>query len=425
MSSRWKGARDLVFESVELVSRLVEKTQREESERWTERVALIEPAAPIARGVNALHLTSAALTHTSIRMVARAVGLVARGATDPFLEDDDTEGTPIREDAMGTRSWWVDHVESALNGLYGDFLAERDNALDLGMTLRHDGRVVPITPEGLAAAIEAPKKRLCVFVHGLTSTEWSWCVEAGRFWGDPGGCFGSELQGRGITPLYVRYNTGRHISDSGRALDELLEGLADAYPVAIDEITLVGHSMGGLVVRSATHQAAERDARWVTSLRQVFCIGSPHLGAPLEKGVNAVTAVLRRIPAAGASVPADLLEGRSSGIKDLRYGYTLEQEWRDADAHAVLHDNRHPVPLVDGVSYFAVAATVTRDPQHPAGRLLGDLLVRTGSAQGRADSAERHIPFHGTQVLAGMNHLHLANHPAVYAILAQTLGVED
>ena len=149
----------------------------------------------------------------------------------------------------------------------------------------------------------------------------------------------------------------------------------DAYPVAIDEIALVGHSMGGLVVRSAAHHGAERGARWVEALRHVFCIGSPHLGAPLEKGVSAVTAVLRRIPAAGASVPADLLEGRSSGIKDLRYGYTLEEEWRGEDPRAALHDNRHAVPLVDGVSYYAVAATVTRDPEHPAGRLLGDLLV--------------------------------------------------
>ena len=272
-SKRWKGARDLVFESVELVSRLVEKTQREESERWTERVALLEPVAPLARGVNALHLTGAAITHTSIRMVARTVGVVARGATDPFLDeaddaDDAGTGTPIREDAMGTRSWWIDHVESALNGLYGDFLAERENALDLGMTLRDDGRVVPI--EELGAVLSEPSPRVAVFVHGLTATEWSWSVEAQRFWGDPATCFGSKLAADGFTPLYLRYNTGRHISDNGRALDELLDAISEAYPVPIEELTLVGHSMGGLVIRSAAHHGAERGARWTSALRHVF-----------------------------------------------------------------------------------------------------------------------------------------------------------
>jgi len=420
MSNRWRGARDLVFESVELISRLVEKTQREESERWTERVARLEPVAPGARGVNALHLTGAALTHTSIRMIARAVGVVARGATNPFLDDaEQEEATPMRQDAMGTRSWWIDHVEAALNGLYGDFLASRDNALDLGMTLRDQGRVV--APGALATTLASPTSRVCLFVHGLTATEWSWVVEADRFWGDPEGCFGLELADAGITPLYVRYNTGRHISDSGAALDELLEAIVEAYPIPIDELTLIGHSMGGLVARSAAHRGAQRRTRWAEANRHVFCIGSPHLGAPLEKGVNLATAILRRIPAAGASVPADLLDARSAGIKDLRYGYTLAEEWQHGDPEATLHDNRHDVPLAEGVSYYAIAATITEDAAHPAGQLFGDLLVRPGSASGLADEPERHIPFHSREVIEGMNHLHLANHPAVYAILKRHL----
>ncbi|MEM7437577.1 MAG: alpha/beta fold hydrolase, partial [Myxococcota bacterium] len=226
----------------------------------------------------------------------------------------------------------------------------------------------------------------------------------------------------GMTPLYVRYNSGRHISENGQALSELLTELVDAYPVAIEEITLVGHSMGGLVCRSAAHYGDDHGSPWVSRLQHLACIGSPHLGAPLEKSVNLLAGILRRVDAAGTQVPAEVLSARSAGIKDLRHGYILDDEWYGADPDSVFLNARRNVPLVEGVGYYFVAATISIDRSHPIGVLLGDLLVRLPSASGHAPEPAHRIPFRSGAVLPGMNHVHLANHPAVYDALHRFLG---
>lgn len=420
---RIKGARDLVFDSIVAVTDLVQKTHTEVSNRWTDRASMIEGVEPIARSVNAVQLTGAAANYAAIRLVSRGIGAVVKAVTDPFLDEDVSEfGTPMRRDAAGSLPWWIDHAEGTLNGFFGSHLARSGNGLDLGMTLRHDGTAV--TAEQLRDVLSEPTSKVCVFVHGLSATEWSWVLYAQQLWGDPQVCYGTKLrEDLGYTPLYVRYNSGRHVSDNGQALADLLDTLHEHYPVPINQLALVGHSMGGLVARSAAHQGASRS--WAQSLKHVFCIGSPHLGAPLEKGAHVLSSVLQKIPAAGASVPAAMIDARSDGIKDLRHGYTIEPEWRGEDATEILHDNRHNVPLADGVSYYAVAATITADPEHPAGRLLGDLLVRVPSASGEATQPERRVAFHSSQVFAGMNHLHLANHPAVYEVLRACLEPDE
>lgn len=185
----------------------------------------------------------------------------------------------------------------------------------------------------------------------------------------------------------------------------------------VEEVALVGHSMGGLVARSAAHYAREHDEPWIAQLRHVACIGSPHLGAPLEKAVNLLTAALKKLDAAGAQVPAEILDSRSAGVKDLRYGYTVDEEWAGRDPDEVFADARRNVPLVDGVGYYFLAATISRDPEHPFGQLLGDLMVRLPSASGETPERARRIPFSSGAVFSGMNHVHIANHPDVYEAL--------
>jgi hypothetical protein len=154
-------------------------------------------------------------------------------------------------------------------------------------------------------------------------------------------------------------------------------------------------------------------------LGHVFCIASPHLGAPLEKGVNLLAGILRTFSTAGTQVPAEILNARSAGIKDLRFGYTLDEEWAGKDPDGVLDDNRQNIPLLSGVCYHFLAATYTNDPRHPMGQLLGDLLVRVPSATGHAAEPARCIPFRSGRVLAGMGHLHLTNHPDVYDVIQE------
>lgn len=430
---RLRGLVDLVFDVVEETTNLVERTHDAALERSVRRFAPIEPARSAAQAVSAVQGAIAGGVFDAIRSlngVARlAVGVGASVAEAAFEAASDAGeldlATPLESTAAGSASWCVDYLQATLNGLYGDYLSRRNGRLDLGMTFRHQGRLLPITPEAFSAALAKPSHRVCIFVHALSTTEWLWSLASQRHYGEPGVTFGTRLAADlGFTPLYLRYNTGRHISENGRSLAELLSEMLAAYPVPIEEIALVGHSMGGLVARSAAHYGREHDEPWVERLRHIACIGSPHLGAPLEKAVNLLSGVLRAIDAAGARVLAELLDGRSAGIKDLRHGYILDEEWAGKDPDQVFADARRDVPLLDGVGYYFAAATITRDPAHPVGQLLGDLLVRLPSASGAAREPARRIPFRSGAVFSGMDHIHLANHPAIYEALREQLSRE-
>jgi pimeloyl-ACP methyl ester carboxylesterase len=277
------------------------------------------------------------------------------------------------------------------------------------MAVRTGGRVVPLEEEALAAAFPAPSSRLVVFVHGLMETELAWWRGAREGRETYGARLAREL---GCTPVYVRYNTGRHVSENGRDLSELLDELYARWPVDIDEIALVGHSMGGLVSRGACRCAVERDARWVRQVGHLVSLGTPHMGAPLEQAVHVASAALSVVPE--TQPLGDFLRRRSGGIRDLRQGSLVDEDWRDRDPDALRAAACAEVPLLEGATHCFVAATVTRSPEHPVGRLIGDWLVLEPSASGRGRT--RRLPFraeHGLHV-GGAHHFALLNHPAVY-----------
>lgn len=423
---RLHGLKDLLFDTVEDTTNLVEKTHATVARRAIELYAPIEPIATPARAVHAIHSASAAGVYATIRAVNRLVHGVANAGTEIAVtatpEIPAAPTTPLRSDAAGTLPWLIDHAEGVLNGFIGDKLKSRGNGLHLGMGLRHHGAPLAAERAALEQALPDATRKLCVFVHGLSCTEWAWSLYADRYYGDPTVNFGSLLASElGFTPLYVRYNSGLHVSENGRALSELLKEIVAQYPVPVEEIVLIGHSMGGLIARSAAHYGARDSAPWADRLRHVFCLASPHLGSPLEKAVNLLSGLLRSIPSAGTEVPAAVLDTRSAGIKDLRFGYTVDEEWLDRDPDAVLEDNRVDLELLDGVGYYFIAATISDDPRHPLGRLLGDLLVRLPSAAGYAPEPTRRIAFSSGRVFGGMHHFHLANHPDVYDVIKRCL----
>lgn len=428
---RIPGFLDLTFDLVEQTTNLVERTHDASVARSVRRFAPIEPAKSVAELVTGIQTTISAGVFESIRLgnrVARAATGAAVRITEAGLEgvSDPVElelATPIQSDAAWTTSWVLDSLEASINGFWGDSISRRKNPLDLGMSIRQRGRRVSITPGALASAFPDATPKVCILVHGLATTEWLWSLASDRYYGKPDVTFGTRLRSDlGFTPIYVRYNTGRHISENGRSLADLIRVLCEAYPVPIEEIALVGHSMGGLVARSAAHYAREHEMPWLHRLRHVACIGSPHLGAPLEKGTNLLTWLLRRLDAAGADVPAALLDARSAGIKDLRYGYTVDEEWMGRDPDRVFADARRNVPLVEDVGYYFFAATITRDLQHPIGQLLGDLLVRLPSASGQDPKPAKRIPFRSGAVFTGMHHVHLVNHPDIYEALRDLIA---
>jgi pimeloyl-ACP methyl ester carboxylesterase len=308
----------------------------------------------------------------------------------------------------------------ALNGLWGDRLAAAGNALALGMTVRHHRADVPLTDEAVAAAFPHATGRLAVFVHGLCETDESWHPSEAKQRQVGAFDFGARLaNAAGCTPVYLRYNSGLHVSDNGAALGAMLNDLVAAWPVPVDELVLVGHSMGGLVLRSACHQGAVNGESWVDLVHHVMCLGTPHLGAPLEQGTNVLSWALGRLPETRGL--AAVLNARSVGIKDLRFGSVVEEDWHGVDLDEFLTGRANEVPFVAHASYYFIGVTVTRDRRHPLGVLIGDLLVQFASASGKG--RRREIPFDidNGHHIGGLNHFDLLSHPDVYGQLERWL----
>ena len=200
----------------------------------------------------------------------------------------------------------------------------------------------------------------------------------------------------GVTPLDVRYNSGRHVSQNGRSLAQLLEQVAAAWPAGVAQVALVGHSMGGLVARSASHQAAEAGMAWAGRVRHVVSLGSPHAGAPLAQSAHLAAHALHAFPETRPF--ARFLRRRSAGIRDLRHGSLVDRDWAGRDPDALRAAACAEVPLLPGATHCFVAATVTRDAGHPLGRVLGDWLVLAPSASRARPHARAPVPRGGRPV---------------------------
>jgi pimeloyl-ACP methyl ester carboxylesterase len=297
---------------------------------------------------------------------------------------------------------------SALNGAFGDALVRRGNPLALPMAFRRGGRDLELSTAALADAHPNAKRRLVVFVHGLCETDDAWKLGAARHvpYGDR-----MEIE-LGYSPLYLRYNTGRHVSENGRELAATLEDLVAAWPTRLEEFVLIGHSMGGLVARSACHYGA--GSAWVAKVRHVVALGTPHRGAPLEQVTNAASAALARLPETRPLAKA--LNVRSSGIKDLRYGYLVDECWLDQDCDAYLRDTSREIPFLPTARHYFICATLSSQPDAAVGRIIGDLLVLRPSAWAHPGRSTRmRFPIEHYSHFGGANHFDLLNHPAIYA----------
>jgi pimeloyl-ACP methyl ester carboxylesterase len=182
------------------------------------------------------------------------------------------------------------------------------------------------------------------------------------------------------TALYLHYNSGRHVSQNGREFAALLEQALQAWPVPVTELVIIGHSAGGLVARSACHLAATAGQAWLGKLRALVFLGTPHHGAPLERGGRLVDMLFGVSPYVAPF--ARLGKARSAGITDLRYGNLRDADWQGRDRHAQKRDDRVPTPLPGGVDVYLVAATTANIAGSLRSTLVGDGLVPLGGALG-------------------------------------------
>lgn len=306
----------------------------------------------------------------------------------------------------------ADLGQGVANGIMGDYLSAKNNGLAQKMAFHHRGDPLDLSWRGVRAAHPGAGEKVVIMVHGLCCTE----VLFG-FPGSPGTDYGTLLQKElGYTPFYLRYNTGLHISENGREFCRLLEELFSVWPGKISEIVLIGHSMGGLVIRSACHYGIEKGAAWTRAVSRVFYLGSPHLGAPLEKAGNILTWFLKAVPTAYTWVAADLINLRSAAIKDLRFGYTIDEEWKGKNPDELLKNRRQKVELLPNARHYTVAGSLNRDLDHPVTKAVGDILVRIPSAQPPADGIKNAPVFTAENqvIFPGLNHFALAANPMVY-----------
>ncbi|HSW04917.1 esterase/lipase family protein [Aquabacterium sp.] len=330
------------------------------------------------------------------RTVDGTAGLIGKGL-DALL-------TPFEHLLPSQASPRRDALVAALNGVCGDHLERSGNPLAITLQLRWRGQRLDMA--GLAAQIPQASSHIVVLVHGLCMSDHGWLRDGH----DHGAALAKDL---GVTPVYALYNSGRHVSANGAALAEQLQALVQHWPVPVQQLTIVCHSMGGLIARSACHQAAQSAAGqdWLKPLRRLIFIGTPHHGAPLERGGNWLHRVMDVSPYVA---PFTRLSGlRSEGITDLRHGNLLEADWAE-HARDEPGDRRAIVPLPAGVASYAMASTV--GGHRLAGSLVGDGLVTVDSALGHHADPARALGLAKTHqsTVRDVHHMGLLGSPAVY-----------
>ncbi len=377
---------------------LLVATARDTHEAISRRVhgAVRLGVGPLGVPVEALHRGIAGTVYAALGLTFRGasigLGKLAESGVGPALED-------------GPRGRFVN---AAVNGLIGDEIRRERPRLAIEMAVRHDGRDVPLTAAGLARAFPDASGRIVVFLHGLCENEAYWR----RHRDQVGTTYGESLATRGWTPVYIRANTGLPLRENGVILASLMQRLVEAWPGDIERIALVGHSLGGLIVRAASAvmngvgdvEGPDRvaPAPWSDKVTDVVTLGTPHLGSWFAVGADHASRHSARLPETAAF--GRIIDRQAPGIHDLIEGLA------------------HDVPPLPHARYRLVSATLTTSARHPVAQLIGDLLVTPRSAVGRDRRGTVLFPDAEVLHLPRTDHFGLLNHPDVHEALTRWLA---
>ena len=368
-------------------------------------------AAPDGSGVKRSGITG--LVYGGIKGVTRLAGGTVNAAI--------AKAAPLITERFGppASSPEREAVLSAINGVLGDQLMATGNPLTISMSLRHDGKPLVLEKTALIERLPHSTGKPLVVLHGLCMNDLQWTA---------GGYNHADVLAKalGYTPVYLHYNTGLHTSINGQQFAGLLEQLVKAWPQPVIEVSLLVHSMGGLVSRSACHAAEQSRMAWRSKLKNIVFLGTPHHGAPLERVGNWIDTTLgsNRVTKPFAAIG----QIRSRGITDLRYGHVLASSWEmdgiEKDRFERSPDSREPLPLPVGVNCFTVAATTSGAASLLKDALIGDGLVPLRSALGQHDEAPHCLDFlpENQWTSYATNHMDLLKRPEVTARVLKWLS---
>ena len=364
------------------------------------RIPLISGPAQIVRSA---HDTIAAIVYAAIHHTSG--GLLAAAA---IVEKHSTGFVPSQPPGR-----LASGLYSALNGAFGDHLAKSHNRLAIRMAIQAHGAAIALDADSLRGAFPEAGKRLCVFIHGLSCDEHGW--DPGHDATDSETHFGRQLSAEfACTAVYLRYNSGLPIADNGAQLAALLEQLVAVWPQPASEMLIIGHSMGGLIALAACEQAAAEAMRWPHSTRMVICLGSPHLGSPVERLGHLTTSALNL---SKVTAPLGTIAGaRSQGIKDLRAG-----------PGAARSDPAH-----DHIAFRFLGASLAEDIENPGGEFSGDFFGKlfgkfVGDGLVTLDSATTHAIDGDVQSarIGKLNHMGLLTDVRVYQQIREWVAALD
>ena len=371
-ASDLQGASKLVVDAVRGVTDIVEDMHR--------TIMGLSPIVGQATTGRTKGITG--LVYRSVRGVTQAVGLALDAGLAQMSPLFHGRGALPHREAM----------QAAVNGVLGDYLVASMNPLAIPMPLRQHGK--PLVLEGQTGG------KLLVLVHGLCMNDLQWLRDGH----DHGASLAQDL---GYTPVYLHYNTGRPIALNGQEFADALEQLVKDWPVRVSELAIVGHSMGGLVTRSACGFAKEARHAWLGRLKKLVFLGTPHHGAPLERAGSWLDFLLGVSPYSAPLARLGLV--RSAGIKDLRHG---KVRGKDLPDQALLPAR---------VKCFVVAATQS---EVAGKRLQGDGLVPVNSALGHHKDPAMSLPIPAARqcVVYATDHFDLLSSPVVYQQLKHWLA---
>lgn len=344
------------------------------------------------------------LVYNSIRNLTELVG---KGIDAPLgVISKSLDKTPINASMSA--------LQSALNGVLGDHLLERASPLAIKMGIKKEGR--ELDTDELVRIVQQSKGKLVILVHGLCMNDTQW-AQSGH---DHGEAIANEL---GHTTVYLHYNTGLHISQNGESFSHLLEQIVTLFKagnISVPlQLSVVAHSMGGLVSRSAHHHAQSQQYQWPEYFDNLVCLGTPHHGAPLEKAGNWIDLLLGFHH---YTVPlTKLTQIRSAGITDLRHGNIIESDWQTRNRFDFAKDKRTPLELPKNVNCYAVATTSSTRSNKLTEQLLGDGLVPLDSALGKHQSKPFTLDFHEHYIDNDINHIELLSDRKIYDAIKRWL----